>query len=247
MRNLIRIIALVSISLASLFATRSVLAFPPLPSSFYGTVKVNGAKVPDGTIVNAYINGQLYANALTQTYQGDSVYSLDVLGDDSSTTTIEGGKDGDTIVFRIGEEVANETGKWKSGTNINLNLSVSKITPQSTSIPTRTPAASTVPEQTTEPSATLIPAISQTATIIPGQTLEPTSVQERAATTTSVLQLDPPRSTALVQPADSEQTGIDYGSVVVNSDKLILIIGVIVAVLILLFILWAIFVRKPKA
>ena len=62
----------------SLFITIPALAIPPLPSSFYGTVKVNNANVPDGTVIQAVIGGQVYAEGFTQTYQGNSVYALDV-------------------------------------------------------------------------------------------------------------------------------------------------------------------------
>ncbi len=74
----------------------SVLAQPPLPSSFYGTVKLGGANVPDGTSVTAWMNGVQYASALTTTFGGNSVYSMDVRGDDP------GGNQGTIVVFHIG-------------------------------------------------------------------------------------------------------------------------------------------------
>lgn len=131
---------LLGISLISLAVARPALAFPPLPSSFYGTVKVNGANVPDGTLVQAKINGNVYAQTKTLTYQGDSVYSLDVMGDDTSTTTIEGGHDGDTVAFTIGGHPASQTGTWKGGTNVNLNLSVSTNSPLDTPVGTKSSA-----------------------------------------------------------------------------------------------------------
>jgi hypothetical protein len=108
------------------FYVQPVLAFPPLPSSFYGTVKVNGANVADGTVVSARINGIQYASTNTFTYSGTSVYSLDIPGDDLSTSgVIEGGVENDTIVFFIGSLQASPTGTWHGGTNISLNLSAS--------------------------------------------------------------------------------------------------------------------------
>ncbi len=124
MRHIARILAFLMISLVSLAATSRVLAFPPLPSSFYGTVKVNGENVPDGTLVRALIDGQVYAEVKSQTYQGDSVYTLDIPGDDSSTAVVEGGHEGDTVVFNVGGATTDQTGSWKSGTNIKLNLSI---------------------------------------------------------------------------------------------------------------------------
>jgi hypothetical protein len=141
MRDLARIIAMLGICLVSLLAARPVLASPPLPSSFHGTVKVNGANVPNGTLIKAFINGRAYAEKQTQTIQGDSMYLLNIQGDDPETTAVEGGSEGDTIVFSIGGVEAGQTGLWKSGTNIIFNLTAntpaSLIAPQNTT--TRVP------------------------------------------------------------------------------------------------------------
>ncbi len=125
MKFSIKMNTLLGIFLISLFLTTPAMAFPPLPSSFYGTVKVNAASVPDGTLVQALINGKVYAEGKTITYQGDSVYTLDVLGDDTDTSVVDGGRDGDKIIFTIAGQVAEQTGTWKGGTNVVLNLSVS--------------------------------------------------------------------------------------------------------------------------
>jgi hypothetical protein len=102
----------------------TALAFPPLPSSFYGTVKINGANVPAGTQVSARINGVQYALSSYRLYNGNTVYSLDIPGDDSSTPgTIEGGVEGNTVVFFIGTNQATQTGTWHGGTNVRLDLS----------------------------------------------------------------------------------------------------------------------------
>jgi hypothetical protein len=109
----------------------AVLAVPPLPSSFYGTVKVDGANVPLGTIVSAWINGVQYAEATVSLYAGDTIYGLNVPGDDPATPgTIEGGVEGDTVVFHTGGLEADETGTWHSGTNVQLNLTASTPTQQ---------------------------------------------------------------------------------------------------------------------
>jgi hypothetical protein len=102
---------------------QNVRAFPPLPSSFYGTAKINGLEVPAGTNVIARINGVQYASSFVSLYQGEMVYSLDVPGDDMDTPgTIEGGKEGDTIVFYIGNIKATQTAIWHGGTLVSLNL-----------------------------------------------------------------------------------------------------------------------------
>ena len=138
--------SLALICLLSLLTAGSAMAFPPLPSSFYGAVKANGANVPDGTLVRALINGRAYAQARTQTYQGDSVYSLDVPGDDSSTAdAVEGGREGDTIQFEVAGALASQTGAWHSGTNVRLNLTASAAVAPTALAPTSAPAA--VPTQ----------------------------------------------------------------------------------------------------
>lgn len=157
-------------------------AMPPLPASFYGTVKVSGQNVPDGTLVRALIGGQPYAQGYTQTYQGNTVYALNIPGDDSETARTDGGRDGDAIRFEIGGVLATQTGSWKSGTNVELNLSVSTVTPLAdpqptpTGVPTQTPiiveqAAPTVTQAvpTAAPTATDKPAAQPPAPTPTGQ------------------------------------------------------------------------------
>ncbi len=107
-----------------LISVTPVLAVPPLPKPFWGTVKVNGSNVFDGTHVRALINGVVYADTQSLTWQGDSVYSFLVPGDDPSTTgVIEGGVQGNTIVFTIDGVNADQTATWTSdGLTVNLNL-----------------------------------------------------------------------------------------------------------------------------
>ncbi len=101
----------------------TTLAVPPMPSSFYGTVLVNGVNVQENFPISAWINGVQYAVNYTVLYGGESVYSISVPGDDLSTTgIIEGGTHGQTIVFKIDQLSALQTGTWQSGLNLELNL-----------------------------------------------------------------------------------------------------------------------------
>jgi hypothetical protein len=104
------------------FCVPSVKAFPPLPSSFYGSVKINGANVPAGMVVSAWIHGVQYKIATVTYIAPDMKYLLNVPGDDLTTLQIEGGVERDTIVFYIGTIQATQIGTWGSGTNVNLNL-----------------------------------------------------------------------------------------------------------------------------
>jgi hypothetical protein len=175
--------------LASLFIYLPALAVPQIPSSFYGTVKVNGSNVPDGTSVQALIDGKVYADVLTQTYQGDSVYALNVTGDDTDTTVKDGGREGDTVQFKIGEVLASQTGVWHSGTNVTLNLTASSTSPIATPLATLTPV----------PTQTAIPTLKPT-------TIPPTLTKPATATATTAVQLSavpPTASQAALTPTSS--------------------------------------------
>ena len=120
----IRLLTTVAMIVALLLANASpALAFPPLPSSFYGTVKVDGVNVPLGTVISAWINGVQYASYAATLSGSDTIYTFSVPGDDPATTpAIEGGAEGNTIVFHIGDLVAVQTGIWHSGVNTRLDL-----------------------------------------------------------------------------------------------------------------------------
>ena len=218
---------MLGISLISLLAARPVLAFPSLPSSFHGTVQVNAANVPDGTLIKASINGRAYAEKQTQTIKGVSMYALNIPGDDPTTTDVEGGRDGDTIVFSIGGTEADQTGLWKSGTSIALNLSVSThstlIAPQDTLMATQTTLMSMV-------------GTSATATT-KAQASPPNGVPTQAS----------PLPTALIQATEPIPAEIKSGNDRNNFSQTIGIIGIIVVVCILISVLWLLKVRKPKA
>lgn len=106
----------------SIPALKVEAAPPPLPSSYYGAVTLNGENVPEGTQITAWINGVQYSSTGAILYQGSSVYSLNVPGDITGTTEIEGGKPDDVVVFKIGGVVASAAGVWQSGTNLPIDL-----------------------------------------------------------------------------------------------------------------------------
>ena len=149
---------------------KGVQAFPPLPSSFYGTVKLNGVKVADGTLVEAVVNGKVFAQSYTQMYEGDSVYTISVPGDDPSTTTVDGAKEGDTISFKIGGIEAQQTGTWHGATNVKLDLSaVTAVTPNTPApTPTSYPTQTAIPTQNT-PVPSFTPMVNPTLTTNPVQ------------------------------------------------------------------------------
>ena len=129
-------------------------AVPPWPSSFYGTVKLNGSNVPEGTTVSAWIGGVQYADTETTTWEGDSVYSIDVPGDDPDMPGKDGGVEGETIVFKIAGYTADQTGTWHSGTNVELHLTVAETTVTPTATTTPTGMATATPTSTPTPTLT---------------------------------------------------------------------------------------------
>lgn len=96
---------------------------PQLPCRFHGTVQVNGADVPDGTIVTATVEGDTY-NASTPSGYGDSTYMLEIAPPEGTNYT-----DGATITFMIGDQSAAQTGTWEAGGNTELNLSSGQVQP----------------------------------------------------------------------------------------------------------------------
>jgi hypothetical protein len=190
MKILVRISFLsLIVFIISLFITNPALAIPPLPSSFYGTVKVNQANVADGTIIQALVGGQVVAEGFTQIYQGESVYALDVRGDDPDTAIQDGGREGDVIQFKIGGAAADQTGVWHGGTNANLNLT----------------ASATVPIIT--PQATPSPVPTQTDIILIQPSPTPTTIGQASPTPTGLIPSSP-TATSPTQPAPISTTQV---------------------------------------
>ena len=132
MNRLLLVVALVILSgltperLASHAAPNPVL-IPPLPASFYGTVKVSGADAPEGTPVSAWINEVMYAATDAFTFDGQSMYAIDVPADDPATPERDGGRPDDTIAFHVGGLKAEQTAVWHGGTNTELDLTATSI------------------------------------------------------------------------------------------------------------------------
>ena len=124
-----RIFTAVFLSICMVFTNvMTVYAMPPMPSSFWGSVYVNGVTPPAGTVVSAWINGVQYAYATGTLNSGVMYYGLNVPGDDPETEeVIEGGIQGNTIIFKIGDLVADQTGVWRTGTNANINLTATQL------------------------------------------------------------------------------------------------------------------------
>jgi uncharacterized repeat protein (TIGR01451 family) len=102
---------------------------PALPSSFYGDVALDGADVAEDTVVSAWIDGVQVADSRTTTVGSildtDSVYVLDVPGDDLETPALDGGYEGAVVVFKVDGHFAGQIAVWHPGTVKELDLDAS--------------------------------------------------------------------------------------------------------------------------
>ncbi len=121
-KNVVRVGSSLILLVAGLGGVLAATDPDPRPSSFYGTVSVDGNPVVDGTRVSASIGGAELAATATFTADGASVYRLDVPGDVAGTAAVEGGVDGQGVAFRIKGVDAPETGVWLDGTYARVDL-----------------------------------------------------------------------------------------------------------------------------
>jgi hypothetical protein len=138
-------ILLVILITASMFMTNGSLAqaATPSPSRFHGTVKVNGSNVPLGTPITAWIDGVWYASAKTTLASGNTVYDLDVPKNPQAASIQNASKEGDTVLFHIGDLTASQTGIWHSNTDVLLDLTAIHV-PTSLNCTTLEPKPTTV-------------------------------------------------------------------------------------------------------
>lgn len=101
-------------------------AYPPKPSSFYGTVEEAGNAVSVGTKVEAVIAGEVVASTETFSYNGETWYFFDVLGDDAGTVEKEGGIDDEWLSFRVAGVRVDAEEVWIGGTLRRLDLVIAE-------------------------------------------------------------------------------------------------------------------------
>jgi hypothetical protein len=105
---------------------------------FTGTVKLDGANVPDGTVIKAFIGDDVYTTT-TPTGYGPSTYSVEVRPPDG-----EGYAEGTQVRFTIDGYAADQTGSFQGGENIRWDLTAKR------------PPASPTPASSSSPGASLV-------------------------------------------------------------------------------------------
>jgi hypothetical protein len=127
---------------------------PALPCRFHGTVQLDNATVPNGTIITAIIGADTYTTSTPSVY-GNSTYAIIIVPPGNVTYT-----DGTPVTFLIGDYYAMETGTWQTGLNVALNLTASTPpppTPIPTPTPTPMPTLTATPTSSPTPTATVAP------------------------------------------------------------------------------------------
>ncbi len=164
--------------LALLLVPSTVYAVPPAPATYFGTVKLDGANIADGTLITAWVGGTQWASGESLTYQGQSYYNLSIPGDDPDTPEVEGPVANDVISFKIGDYWADQTGIWQEGyTPPNPAVGF----PLTASRGTATPTITGTPPTST-PTMTGTPTFTRTAT----RTTTPTPTVTNTGTTPTV-------------------------------------------------------------
>ncbi|MBT8217954.1 MAG: DUF11 domain-containing protein, partial [Acidimicrobiia bacterium] len=114
-----------AMAIAAFLIASSAAALPiPRPSSFYGTVTVEGNPVGAGLALTAEIGGTQFAATTTFEFAGLTVYRIDVPADDPATAPVEGGSEGQVVDFLLDGVPVTEAGTWSDGTYTNLDLTI---------------------------------------------------------------------------------------------------------------------------
>lgn len=121
---------------------------PARPARFVGSVVINGAPAPAGTVVEARV-GSASCGVTTVFSQGaESRYAMDVQALQPSGA-LNCGTDGATVSFVVGGKAAQQTGTWRDYDLNTVNLTVVDPTPTPSATPTGGTATATPRPPTT--------------------------------------------------------------------------------------------------
>ncbi len=115
-QNLLRLMLMLALLLLLPIA---VFAQPPV-CAFYGTAKLDGKWVAEGTVISAWIEGEKVGEAPYK----DSKYILKVVQPSGADFT------GKTVTFKVGQYTAAETGVWEAGEVTKIDLTATTAPPK---------------------------------------------------------------------------------------------------------------------
>ncbi len=143
---------------------------PQPPHTFFGTVRLDGAPVADGTNIQVQVSHSVteshtLTTAVFSSGGQNSLYRIRIPADNPNTSAYDGGQPGDTILFQLGEATvaASTPFNWGESTRQVLSFTSPTPTPSSTATPSSTvipghtataTATATTPAPTTTPSHT---------------------------------------------------------------------------------------------
>jgi hypothetical protein len=81
---------------------------------------LDGADVPDGTVITVMIAGDEYTTTTPEEVYGSSTYAIKIVPTEGTAYA-----EGTAVTFMIGSYTADQTGTWEKGGNIELNLTAS--------------------------------------------------------------------------------------------------------------------------
>lgn len=99
-----------------------VMAVPQLPAEFYGTVLIDNAPAPAGTVITAQVEN--HSGSLTTKIPG--LYGGSATFDERLLVGSDENDAGKTITFTVGGVKANETATYDPGTVVRLNLTAKR-------------------------------------------------------------------------------------------------------------------------
>ena len=105
---------LLAMAMLALALPSTAVAHVSTACRFYGPVTVNGADVPDGTVISVWLEGPSVGPWTTTTYThyGASWYTIDIPRDDPATTGKDGAVAGDQVHFSVGGTTVPGTATW---------------------------------------------------------------------------------------------------------------------------------------
>ncbi len=171
MKHVVRLAALLVLGALPLLWLMPIPAgaVPPIPATFFGRVdsSTTGLPMPSGSVVEARVAGVVIGRTTAFLSGTDTVYVLDVPGDDTSTPQKDGAVAGEEMVFTVNGVAGKTLATWQSGVLTLKNLVVAgmPLPPESSSPPSDTtgtlsPAGPTL----TQGAATATPAVQSPVT-----------------------------------------------------------------------------------
>ena len=112
---------------------RDVLAFPVLPSQFYGEIIIDGKFAQIGTNISAYDTSGILCGSCVVEKKGENILSCK--GDNPTTAEDEGAGENEFVIVYVNNKSINPEAEWHSGEFSRLDLIIGTQTENMVSDP----------------------------------------------------------------------------------------------------------------